>query len=1007
MKQILPLCLWVGVGAALGQSLPTDSLKANKNNYQPPLSGIYPQLTPKSPNSAAFEKYGQYEVSLYNGLPTIEIPLHEFKVGNVNVPIKLTYHASGIKVTDQATWVGMGWTLHTGGSLTRMVQGRADEQALTHRSKIITPYESRSVTCVNAQIESDFNQLLNNITDAQRDLFAYQHPTGSNTFIITPYGQLKLQAENSKVQCTTAGSGTTVTFDQFEVTDEQGSRYVFSAKETTSGAGYGYISAWHLTQINGANPVDKAIYTYQSYTPTYIVPDEVHSGYINEELYRSAPPTSGFPVETGVARYFENVNVAPGVTTTVPTSILYPGGRVNFIVNNTLQANGQPSLDRIEIYGVTSTGSYSLIKAFGLEYVSKTRTADSRTGALSSPLSDLFLNRVLLLNSALQTIGTYSLDYNSTQLPAVTSYAKDYWGYFNGQPNSNLIPQQTYQSSTGAVTIGLANREPDEASMQARVLTKITFPTGGLTQFEYETNRYRENNVTKLAGGLRIKAIRSFTAPNQSAFVKTYRYGINESNVGTFRSSVVSTRPSSRYEVNYYDPSPAFGDDFSYRYRQNVFSSSPTFPLTPNEGSPVTYPQVTEYNDANGQQGKTVYTFKDDVDDNVVYATSESFKFASISRHWGRGQLLRKNVFSSTGQILQRTINTYGSYGEGVDTTFMGLIIHKYLVEINFRVESNTSPFCYQTTNGSTNIFYFTQPYYFSFGTLKLIQSSLYEFNQVDTTRYTLRTTQTDYSLRHYQPTQTRTFVEGIGTLNQTFLGTRYSYPQDFTYPIGASADIELLGIKTLQAQNIYRSVETINFRQEPNKDRIHTTGQLTTYRPVTVNGGTIALPYQVYTTETDFNNKVTQTGSSTGLYAPSAQMYNLLAPNNPNSFPIDFVWQNPRLTMNSYDAQGNLTSYSMAAGATTTYSYATQAPNGISFSYVTSETKNALQPSAQTTTFGYAIPILGVSTVTDPRNVATTYEYDNFGRLVRVRDKDGNILKQLTYHYSTATAQP
>lgn len=51
---------------------------------------------------------------MYTGLPTIEIPLFEFKVDKLIVPVKLTYHVGGNKVSDLASWVGMGWSLQTG-----------------------------------------------------------------------------------------------------------------------------------------------------------------------------------------------------------------------------------------------------------------------------------------------------------------------------------------------------------------------------------------------------------------------------------------------------------------------------------------------------------------------------------------------------------------------------------------------------------------------------------------------------------------------------------------------------------------------------------------------------------------------------------------------------------------------------------------------------------------------------------------------------------------------------
>jgi len=50
-------------------------------------------------------------------------------------------------------------------------------------------------------------------------------------------------------------------------------------------------------------------------------------------------------------------------------------------------------------------------------------------------------------------------------------------------------------------------------------------------------------------------------------------------------------------------------------------------------------------------------------------------------------------------------------------------------------------------------------------------------------------------------------------------------------------------------------------------------------------------------------------------------------------------------------------------------------------------------------TTYTY-IPLVGVSTITDPKGDKITYTYDAFNRLQSVKDKDGNILTENEYRY-------
>src|ERR1019366_4211465 len=67
-----------------------------------------PQPFPRSPTATALEKYGTYQVNEFTGVPDISIPLYTVESGGLQVPITLSYHASGNKVTDVASWVGLG-----------------------------------------------------------------------------------------------------------------------------------------------------------------------------------------------------------------------------------------------------------------------------------------------------------------------------------------------------------------------------------------------------------------------------------------------------------------------------------------------------------------------------------------------------------------------------------------------------------------------------------------------------------------------------------------------------------------------------------------------------------------------------------------------------------------------------------------------------------------------------------------------------------------------------------
>lgn len=128
-------------------------------------------------------------------------------------------------------------------------------------------------------------------------------------------------------------------------------------------------------------------------------------------------------------------------------------------------------------------------------------------------------------------------------------------------------------------------------------------------------------------------------------------------------------------------------------------------------------------------------------------------------------------------------------------------------------------------------------------------------------------------------------------------------------------------------------------------------------------------------------------------------------------------------LIYDHYDANGNLTQYTMANGTPVSiiWGYNGQYPiakvEGVAYSTIETmaNTLSGLSNSgslnensfenlrnvagALVTCYIYK-PLVGVTTIIQPNGQKETYEYDTSGRLEYVKDHNGNVIKKMDYHY-------
>ncbi len=468
------------LGVACGILLPLLSLVPS------PLPGQTGQLrvSVPSPTSASLGKFGDVPVGLFAGTPSLSIPLFTAKGRTLDLPITLRYSAGGIRVQEIGSWVGIGWALDAGGVITRTVRGKVDEFAGGYASEGWQWYQSANWPVPS---QTAIDDVAAGILDGEPDLFFFSFAGRSGQFVMgataTPsvleYRPIPYQA--LRIVPVFGAPGVP---DQWIVTTEDGTRYTFAATETTHDLAQNsslqinpnpvsYTSSWYLTRIEtvGGDSITLA------YTPNPV-----------QTRHKTATYQEKFSVVSGQSSCVEDFDVfnEDGIDGVHLASITTAQHTVTFSTGTALRSDalsptGQPQEVRLDRITVSTPGGV-VLREFQL-------SQDYSTGRLT-------LLGVTERNAAGIALPPYTFTYSGPTLPGTTSFAQDHWGYSNGKTaNSTMVPSVAMRvpGATGVeFTLALpgADRTPDSATMRAGILTRVTYPTGGSTEFLYEPHDY-------------------------------------------------------------------------------------------------------------------------------------------------------------------------------------------------------------------------------------------------------------------------------------------------------------------------------------------------------------------------------------------------------------------------------------------------------------------------------------------------------------------------------------
>ena len=1033
------------------------SVSAQTPQWRQEVDKLVPKPSIQTPNAASLGKYGSYQVNSYTGVPDISIPIFEAQSGSLSVPITLSYHASGNRYIDHASWVGLGWSISAGGQISRSVKGRADELSYLRRN--INPSLN---TCADFTL---LNGAYNGLEDMEADLFSYSFPGKGGKFMLVPsstppVGHYLVPYEPLAI--TNGYNYSTFLLPWFEIKDESGNTHRFGndgINSATESSGT-YTTVWQLLSTKAPNSNDVINYSYQNLGD--FVSQDVSNNLTVLDMM-SNPANNGTDPVMGIQQRIDSYTNT-FMAQFAQDEIVFDGGKVKFVATaqNRLDQSALKALDRIEIYGFLN-GAYNLQKTYKFVY----GYFKDQTNSINLRLK---LTELQMLDNTGALVSKYKFGYFtdafSWDKPA-NSFNRDWWGFYNkkgGIDNVDMIPQQSIivQLSNGSapanLTVGGGDRTTNPALLKEGVLKTITYPTGGTTEFDFEAHKYLENSTAKYAGGLRVTSISSEDGTG-GKLIKTYKYGQNESGFGV-KAFLDNYYYFNQLQTIKFSGGSIGGGDGSYRSR--MYFSSGMVETNSFDGSPVVYTMVTEYEgNASANIGKTIYEFDNDsyTADQVITLPTSTKNYRN-SFAWKRGKLTAKTIYDINGNPVEKTLTEYDVYGS--DSKLVSQLVTRSAIygggvpQLPCAAGSNVG-----NLDASSII---TANFFQVSGALRLktvTQTSyLLSGNMNKITNYTID----GASLQTLQATTDN----GIEALTDVAV-----YPFNITYP-NISLTNSALAWKSLNDKHILNvPIEKYSVRGSGSSARI-TSGQLTTFK-VNAQNSVYVVPAKIYLTElsaplslssyqqASINNStgdilIDQRYKERVNLAEYDQYGNILQTEKINDQSTSYVWgynntlpiakvengktggsmaaqnifhtsfeENGVDDINANAKTGKKVwsgSYSITLPAnvgTYTLSY-WKRPSGIfTWQLITQDVDvnsgniattlvvgspdeildelRLFPKGAQMTTYTYE-PGLGMLTQMDINGVVSKYVYDSFNRLLFIRNEKGAIEKQFQYHY-------
>mgnify|MGYP000574538257 CR=1 FL=1 len=511
-----------------------------------------------SPEASTLGEYSASPVHKYTGTANINIPIYTLKNQDLQVPISIGYRTGGILVEQESSKIGLGWALGAGGVINREVKGgfaddfyKKDVDGNEYRGYLLTNKELNHSTChtfdsQNFWRDRDENFLFcNKPIDSEADIYHFTFSSYAGSFTFDKCGNPLLKPANLDLKIEIV-YGLAVDFPKltgiqappsdkeiikgFKLTTPNGIEYYFAEKEYSANYIRGhyddqittnqYSSSWYLTKIKSNATGNEIHFDYHVITNTdYKIESKQHTEFAGL-LWNN---TCGCNLETDNFISYAKSKIVRAHTLKRINSEYFD---INFIHENRndisfspLPASYTPIKDkRIAGLEIINNLSGSINESYEFENENY-----FQIGNMESPnYLRLKLDGIIKKGNQNGTVQLYKFEYDEELLPPKNSKSTDAWGFYNGNNSDSFIPKTYIYPNApprkrisvvpldifpNEIVIDGANKESDFEKGRACSLSKIIYPTGGNSKYIYEPNEFEYLGNYIKGSGLRIAQV--------------------------------------------------------------------------------------------------------------------------------------------------------------------------------------------------------------------------------------------------------------------------------------------------------------------------------------------------------------------------------------------------------------------------------------------------------------------------------------------------------------------